>query len=176
MFGSDGKPNEEFDARAKNKDLDRDQQIGNLMQKYAMVTTYLGTKKDQLEREYAKKYLISTGNSSPTEEQITDALDDDKAEEYVKAKMETEFNSKKIVALKDEDSVLPVLQDNKIYNAEPSEGDKKIASEVEERKKEILKDPSLLEKCKASPNINQDNVLKAELLATTERFKEHLDK
>jgi hypothetical protein len=175
MFGDDGKTNEEFDLRAKSDDLDRDAQIANLFQKYAMVTIYLGTKKEQLEREYAKQYLISTNIANPTEEQITDACDDDKAIEYINVKMETEFYSRKIASSEDENSILPILQKYDMYNTTPSEGDKKIADEVDARKNEILPDLLLFEKCKASPDINLDSVLKAELLATSERFAEYLD-
>lgn len=177
MYGSDGKPNEEFDLRAKGADLDRDTQIGNLMQKYAMVTTYLSTKKEWLEREYAKQYLISTNNSNPTEKQINEACtNDDKAIEYIEAKMEAEFYNRRIVSASDEGSILPILQKYNIYNTEPSETDKKIAEEVDSRKKEIVTDPLFFEKCKASPDINKDSALKAELLATSERFAEYLDK
>ena len=174
MFGSDWKPNEEFQKWAQTPDATRDEQIGNLMTKYAMVRRYLSDKKDQLARKYAIQELVHKNIKNPTEEDIQDSLDKNK--DTIKERIEANFSNKKITTLKGGDSIVDTLEWENIYDNSPSETTLAITAEVQKRKDEIVTDKTIWERAKNSPDINKDDVLLTELNGVSDRFWAYLKK
>lgn len=174
MFGSDWKPNEEFQKWAQTPDATRDEQIGNLMTKYAMVRRYLSDKKDQLARKYAIQELAHKNITNPTEQDIQDSLDKNK--DTIKERIEADFSNKKIATLKSGDSIVDTLEWENIYNHSPSETTLAVTTEVHKRKDEIVTDKTIWERAKNSPDINKDDVLLTELNGVSDRFWAYLKK
>lgn len=174
MFGNDGEPNEEFQKWAQTPDATRDEQIGNLMTKYAMVRRYLNDKQEQLARKYAIQELAHKNITNPSEEEIQDSLEENK--DNINERIETNFRNKKIATMKAGDSIVDTLEWEKIYDNSASETSLAIAAEVQKRKDEIVPDKTIREKAKNSPDINKDDALLTELGWVSNRFWAYLKK
>ncbi len=175
FFDKNGEPNEEFKKRSEAEDLTRDEQLWNLMQKYGLIRTYLGDKQNQLERKYAKQWLIGQGNKNPTEEDIDEALDNDDCIEVIEMRVESSFLRKKIVAIDDNESAMSALDAEWLYNDTHSEWIDDLTGEIKKRKEWVVPDETIRERCKNAPDINKNQSLVTELNEVSTQFWVYLN-
>ncbi len=171
FFWSDWEPNEDFKKRAETEDLTRDEQLGNLMQKYTMVRAYLNDKRKQLKRQYIVDQLKKDGISNPTDKQIDDY---EQKDDLIEARIKRDFLDRKIVSKDPANSVVNTLEGMNIYDSQRSKETDAVIDEVKDIRKEIISDETVFERTKNSSDINKDEPLRTELGTVSKKFWDHL--